>query len=134
MKKRTIYLIGMVVAGITILGFSLNSTFNPKHRVISEEKAAFLIPADELQYFFANNEQTAVEKYMDHVLEVSGQITEVGEQSIVLDKRVQVNFLADSPSTLTEGDMLTIKGRCIGFDELLLQVKIDQATVKDITN
>jgi hypothetical protein len=132
-KKLTLAIIGLLV-GIGALGVILNSTFNPKPRVIAKEKVAFTIPADELQYFFAHNEQVAIEKYMDQVLEISGQVTEIGDQSIVLDKRVQVNFLSNALENLTEGDELTIKGRCVGFDELLLQVKIDQALVKDITN
>lgn len=126
--KKVLIVIGLLI-GLVFLGFALNATFNPKHRDIKTESASFLIPADDLQYFFANNENEAVQKYMDKVLEVSGQVTEATKNSIVLDKRVHVNFLTDSIPVLKEGDLLTIKGRCIGFDELLLQVKIDQASI-----
>ena len=127
-KKLGIAITGLLV-GVVALGFILNATLNPKPRVIANEKAAFLIPADELQYFFANNEETASQKYMDKVLEVSGQVTEIEGKSIVLDNRVLVNFLTDTGNGLNEGEELVIKGRCVGFDELLLQVKIDQAEI-----
>ena len=126
--KKLLIAIGLLV-GLASLGFVLNSILNPTHRDIKAERASFLVPAAELQYFFAENEVEAVGKYMDKVLEVSGQITEVAPNSIILDKRVQVNFLSDSLKAFDEGDRLTIKGRCIGFDELLSQVKIDQATI-----
>ena len=94
MKKRKGYIIVLVVLALVILGsLAYNMTFNSKHREISKEDAAYQIAADELQYFFANNETSLVQKYMDKVLEVSGIITEIEEYSIVLDKRVMVNFL-----------------------------------------
>ena len=127
-KKLGIAVIGLLV-GVIALGLLLNATFNPKPRVIANEKAAFQIPADELQYFFANNDVTASQKYMDKVLEVFGEVTEVDEKSIVLDNRVLVNFLTITEEGLHEGEELVIKGRCVGFDELLLQVKIDQAEI-----
>lgn len=127
-KKLGVAIMGLLV-GVVALGFVLNATFNPKPRIIANEKAAFLIPADELQYFFANNEETASQKYMDKVLEVSGEVTEIEGKSVVLDNRVLVNFLTDTGNGLREGEELVIKGRCVGFDELLLQVKIDQAEI-----
>ncbi|WP_343488328.1 hypothetical protein [Allomuricauda sp. d1] len=132
MKKRRLYIIGLVVLALAILaGVAYNMTFNSKHREISKEEATFQIAADELQYFFANNEASSVQKYMDEVLEVSGTITEVEQNSIVLDKRVMVNFLANAENNFEDGQPIVIKGRCVGFDELLLQVKIDQASVID---
>ena len=87
-KKLGIAVIGLLV-GVVALGLLLNATFNPKPRVIANEKAAFQVPADELQYFFANNEETASQKYMDKVLEVLGEVTEIDGKSIVLEQGVQ---------------------------------------------
>lgn len=130
MKKRRSYIIGLVVLAIAVLGgFAYNMTFNAKHREIAKEEVDFTIAADELLYLFANDEEASVQKYMDKVLQISGNITEVELQSIVLDSRVQVNFSPNSESNFKKGQHTTIKGRCVGFDELLLQVKIDQATV-----
>ena len=130
MKKKLILALTGLLVGVTALGFVLNATFNPKHRVIANEEPAFFIPADELQYLFANDEQSAGKKYMDQVLKVSGKVTEVEGQSIVLDNRVLANLLTDTGKGLLQGEELIIKGRCVGFDELLLQVKIDQAEIK----
>jgi len=127
-KKLILALVGLIV-GVTTLGFILNATFNPKHRIIADEEAAFFVPADELQYLFANDELSAGQKYMDQVVEVSGKVTEFEGHSIVLDNRVLVNLLNDSTTGFQEGQELTVKGRCVGFDELLLQVKIDQAEI-----
>lgn len=129
MKKKLILAVVGLTVGVVALGAILNFTFNPKPRIIANEKAAFFIPADQLQNFFANNEETATQKYMDKVLKVSGEVTEFEGKSVILDNKVLINFLGDTIEGLREGEQLVIKGRCVGFDELLLQVRIDQAQI-----
>ncbi|MEO0572341.1 MAG: hypothetical protein AAF039_11605 [Bacteroidota bacterium] len=129
MKKKLILAITGLIVGVVALGAILNFTFNPKPRVIANEKAAFFIPADQLRDSFTANEGNATVKYMDKVLKVSGKITAIEGKSVVLDDKVLVNFLMDTVSGLLRGDDLVIKGRCVGFDELLLQVRIDQAKI-----
>lgn len=129
MKKKLILAIVGLIIGVAALGAILNFTFNPKPRIIANEKAAFFIPADQLQDFFANNEDTATQKYMDQVLKVSGVITEIEGKSVVLDHRVLINLLTDTAAGFHKGEELIIKGRCVGFDELLVQVRIDKAEI-----
>ncbi len=114
---------------IILSGFVIyDKVFNPAHREIAKEPAAFTIAADELQFHFADNQATAAQKYIDKVVETHGAVTEIGPNTIVLEDRVQVYFLNDLKQDLTIGEEINIKGRCVGFDELLLAVKIDQAT------
>lgn len=129
MKKKLILAIICLMVGLAALGAILNFTFNPKPRIIANEEAAFLIPADSLQNAFVNNEVKASQKYLDKALEVSGEVTDIDEKSVVLDNGVFINFLEGTSSGLRKGEKLVIKGRCVGFDELLLQVRIDQAKI-----
>lgn len=130
MRRRRPFIVGLMVLVLALLGgLVYNMTFHPKHREIAKEAPAFQLGADELHYLFANDEATAVPKYMDQVLQVSGTVTEMEETNIVLDQRVLVNFLPGAVSDFQDGQTIVIKGRCVGFDELLLQVKIDQATL-----
>ncbi|GMN09035.1 hypothetical protein MTsPCn9_05090 [Croceitalea sp. MTPC9] len=115
----------MVMAGAIIN----KKVINPEHREISEEKTDFTISAENLQFHFANDPGKATKKYMDRVVEISGNITEVEANSMVMSNRVQVDFLDSLNSQLNIDGNVTIKGRCVGFDELLLMVKIDQATI-----
>ena len=129
MKKKLILALSGLIVGVAALAFIISATLNGKHRVIADEEAVFFVPADELQYVFANDERSAGAKYMDQVIKVSGKVTDVEGHSIVLDNRVLVNLLNDATTAFQEGKELIIKGRCVGFDELLLQVKIDQAEI-----
>ena len=132
-KKRII--IGVLLfLTVLVAGMVYNVTFNSKHRVISEEAADYVLTAKNLQASFSANEAEAVTRYLDRVLQLSGQVTEVAGSSVVLDDRVQVNFLEGATDAYTLGQALTVKGRCVGYDELLLQVKLDQASFLENTN
>lgn len=120
----TISIILMIMAGAIIN----DKVINPKHREISEEKTEFSIEAEDLQFYFANDLEKATKKYMNKVVEVNGKVTEIESNTMVMSNRVQVDFLKTLNKPLEVNNNVTIKGRCVGFDELLMVVKIDQAT------
>jgi hypothetical protein len=128
-KKRIKYLtIGLGIL-IAVSGFVVYKTvINPEHREISKETTDFTVPAKDLQFHFAGNPNDATIKYIDKVIETNGLVTELGANTLVLENKVQVYFLNDIKSEIRIGDHLKVKGRCVGFDELLALVKIDQAT------
>ena len=135
MGNRKQLIIGIALISILLLATLVYKvTFDPEHRVIAEEQADYVLTAKELQASFSTNEQEAIAQYLDGVLQLSGQVTEVEEASVVLDDRVQVNFLEGATASYETGQALTVKGRCVGYDELLLQVKLDQATSLEQTN
>lgn len=128
-KKRIGYLV------LILLGLGLITSFivykkviNPEQREIFSEPTAFTIDAKDLQFDFLNNSKAATLKYTDKVIETYGTVTEVGPNFIIIAQKVQANFLEDNTQEIAIGDVVEIKGRCIGFDEFLLLVKIDQAT------
>ena len=51
---------------------------------------------------------------------------------IMLDNKIQIHLLNPEEQSINLGEIITIKGRCVGFDDLLEEVKIDQATIIDV--
>ena len=98
------------------------------HRNIAEEEAIVTISAEELQKNFSDENNTL--KLTDKVVKVSGIISAIEQKTtLVIDDKIQVDFNIDNQinKELIEGTMITIKGRCVGYDDLLEIVKIDQA-------
>lgn len=126
MNKKKILISGLVIASIVTL-LVYNYVFNSKHRNIAEEKATVVLSAGELHSDFTKNEILATTNYLDKVVEATGKITSVEGNDVVLNDGVQVSFNALNLKEHKEGEALTIKGRCVGYDELLELVKIDQA-------
>ena len=128
-KKRIRYIVWtLLVLGI-VTGFIVyKKIINPEHREIFEETTEFTLPAQDLQFYFLNNPEDANMEYMDKVVETYGTVTEIGANLVVLEDKIQANFLKENSQEIIVGDVIKIKGRCIGFDEFLLLVKMDQTT------
>ena len=128
MNKKKILISGLIIASVVTL-LVYNYVFNSKHRNIAEEKATVVLTANELHTDFSKNESLATTNYLDKVVKTTGEITAVEGNDVVLNDGVQVSFNAVNAKTHKEGATVTIKGRCVGYDELLELVKIDQATL-----
>ena len=128
MNKKKILISGLIIASIVTL-LVYNYVFNSKHRNIAEEKATVVLSANELHSNFETNESLATTNYLDKVVETTGKITSVEGNDVVLNDGVQVSFTTANVEQPKTGTAVTIKGRCVGYDELLELVKIDQATL-----
>ncbi|MDT0607774.1 OB-fold protein [Croceitalea rosinachiae] len=128
-KKRIGYIVLALLGLGLITGFIVyKKVINPEHREIFEESTDFIIDAEDLQFHFLNDPEAGTLKYMNKVIETYGTVTEVGSNLIIIEQKIQANFLESNTQKVLVGDVIRIKGRCIGFDEFLLLVKIDQAT------
>ncbi|MGB5982143.1 MAG: hypothetical protein WBG46_08370 [Nonlabens sp.] len=124
MKKWIVLFTALVTICATVYFFILN----PSHREIAEESVDYSMSAVELHWQFVTDEKNATEIYLDKVLEVKGSITSMNAREYELNAKIQVMTM-DSLSDLRKGQEASFKGRCIGYDELLEVVKIDQATL-----
>lgn len=123
MKKQVKIVIALVFVSLGLY-FAYNYIYQD-HRNIKGEKAVVSIPASELiSYFNKNNSK----KVLNKTVQVSGIITEINTKNIILDHKVQCSF--DSVlKNLNLNEIIIVKGRCIGFDELFEVVKIDQSSI-----
>ena len=95
------------------------------HRNIQFEKAQVIVSAEGLIDFFKKNES---EKVLKKTLEISGLLTESGSKSLIIDNKVQCSFNFEIKGFKID-QKITIKGRCIGYDELFEIAKIDQSSI-----
>lgn len=97
-------------------------------RNVTGEDAAYTLTAESLTADYQAGQQTADAKYLNKTIAVSGVVTTVADSVVTLNDKVFCGFekKMDEP----EGKEVTIKGRCIGYDELFGEVKLDQCTLK----
>ncbi len=98
-------------------------------RDVSSEESAFSVPANGLAGEYAANANAANAKYLNRAIEIKGRVTAVKDSIIILDDKVVCGFDAAPAATAVDKN-ITVKGRCIGFDELFGEVKLDQCTIK----
>lgn len=124
MKKGIIIVLIIAVLGGIGAYFYV---FHKPHRNPSEEKASYELAAVELAMEFKQNQAAANEKYIDKVVEISGTAMDVRDTYIIMDNVVNCNAVEghDFQGSIQAGDELIIKGRVIGYDDLLEEVKLD---------
>lgn len=102
------------------------------HRDISAEKGSYTITATEIFSEFQTNEKNANTKYLDKTIEVAGDISniDVATKSIVINDKLFATFKDVIPKTIQSNSKIKIKGRFIGYDALVEELKMDQCVVE----
>jgi hypothetical protein len=126
MKKKVILFFLL----ICIVSFGVYSYLYKSHRNISDEKASYSLNTNQLIEEYSNDEDLANSTYLDKVISVSGKVTQINvkEKSITVDEKLS-GLVINDLSQIKVNDSIIFKGRFIGYDELLEEVKMDQITI-----
>jgi hypothetical protein len=120
-KTLPIFVIFLIV--ISILG---HRYMYKSHRDISMEKADFSYTSDDLIEEFSNNVDLATKKFLDKTIQLSGQITEIETENFTLNNSIICYSDSLTIKHLKLMIRINVKGRSIGYDELLDDIKLDQ--------
>lgn len=97
-------------------------------RDIQAEETAFSVTAKSITQEFTTNVEASNKKYLEKPITVSGIVTSVNATEVIIDNSVNCNFLK-ADASIKNGQNITVKGRVIGYDDLLGEVKIDQCNI-----
>ena len=131
-KGLKIFLIIAVVGMITGLS-TVYYVFNKPHRNVEGETPSFTMNATALYTEYSSDEEASNLKFADKVVQVSGEIAELSidgyQVSVVLNDEMEgVSCALDSMTidnnksaidALKIGDLITLKGKCDGFDMIM---------------
>ena len=123
MKKKIL----LFVFTLCLFFLGYNYLF-PDHRTINQEDALFNVEASILFDEFIDNSKQAENKYLNQTITVSGVITSFNPENIMINNKIFCKF----DTIMTEiniNDSTVVKGRCIGYDELLEEIKLDQCSI-----
>lgn len=124
MKKWIIIIVILVVAAF----FGYNYIYQD-HRTIENESAEFTITSLVIEREFSENMKTAETKYLNKTAEITGLVSEININNITLNDKVFCQFSKALKASIKYNSNLKVKGRVIGYDDLLEQVKLDQCTI-----
>ena len=101
------------------------------HRDIASESADFTLSVAKLQQEHALDDSLFNKKYADKTLEISGKITNIDAvaHAIVIDEKVSAVFADSILPKMTLQQPIHIKGRFVGYDDLLEEFSVDQANL-----
>jgi hypothetical protein len=130
MKKPLIAILVLII--LAVLGGAIY--YNRPQRSVASEKGIEVMAAD-LVKEYQENEHVANGKYLDKAIQVSGVIADVsknqdGKPTITLSSNDAMTgvfcTLKESPTNISAGSSITIKGICSG---MLSDVRIREAII-----
>lgn len=118
--------IGAILAAILVYNYVYQD-----HRNIETEKPTFTVSAIELSEAFQQDEMIATETYLNQTILVKGVVREMNKETAMMEPNVffalsENEHTTDSPKLHTN---IQIKGRCIGYDSILEEIKFDQSVI-----
>lgn len=123
-KKTKIILFSILVVGI--VGFAaFNYVMHGGARNLSNEDAAFTVSSKNITNEFASNTEIANKKYLEKAIIIKGTVTKITNKEIIIDNTIICNLKELDPS-IQKNQVITLKGRVVGYDDLMGEIKLDQ--------
>ena len=125
MKRKII----LTVLAISILGaFGYYYVCYGGARNVSTEEAAFTVSSKSIIEEFGSNIEKSNTKYLEKAIAIKGNITKITQKQIIIDNTIICDLKELNPS-IKEGQLITLKGRVVGYDDLMGELKLDQCLV-----
>lgn len=126
MKKKLLIVCFFVI----IIAFLVYNYVYKSHRDISNEKESFAISVIDLKNDYRKNDSLANAKYLDKTIVIYGKITSLDLANRILSVDTSLSaILKESGVSLNLNDSIKLKGRFIGYDDLLEEFKMDECSV-----
>nr|WP_315256293.1 hypothetical protein [uncultured Flavobacterium sp.] len=131
-KKTAIVIAGLLLAVSAGIYLYYGVVFK-EARNIESEMPDFSIAATKLIYDYNSNPEKADLLYLNKTIEITGKVTKETDSVVILENTVFCLFTQKTKDRLINSKV-TVKGKCIGYDELFQEVKIDQCTINKQNN
>ena len=106
-------------------------TYNKPHKDFSAAQTDITLEAAKLYEHYQNDLSDANLKFLDKVLLVNGPVTELNSRLVIIGDNIVCSL--DSSHVLDTSiklyDEISVRGRCIGYDDLFEEVRIDHCFI-----
>ncbi len=106
-------------------------TYNKPHKDFSSAQADITLDAAKLYEHYQNNLSDANSKFLDKILLVNGPVTELNSNLVIMKGNIvcslDSSYVLDTSIKLY--DEISVRGRCIGYDDLFGEVRIDHCFI-----
>ncbi|WMW77229.1 hypothetical protein RF683_06940 [Flavobacterium sp. 20NA77.7] len=129
MTNKTKLIIVFIALSVVLGYFSFNYIMYGGARDIQKEESAYNVSSKAIIEEFSKNTNAATKKYIDKSIEIKGVITSVNDSLVSIDESVICKMKEISKSSSTVGKSVSVKGRIIGFDDLMEEIKLDECVI-----
>jgi len=131
-NKKKYWTIFRFFLPLSIIGLIIiYNTYNKPHKDFDKSPFEVTIESRELISLYQDNTDNANTRFLNKILLVIGTITNIETSIIILDNGIVCTL--DPSQIITEeiniNNKVSVKGRCIGYDDLLEEVRIDHSFI-----
>ena len=125
LKKNKLILTFLFVLGM--IGFAFYTLAIESPTSIENRKVDFTGSADELLLKITDH----TEEWQDKIVVVSGEVSSSDDKGIMLSRKIycQLKQVTDLQK-INPSNNISLKGRIIGYDDLLEELKLDQCIIQ----
>lgn len=125
--KRNRVLFGIVALVLLAIGLwsSYQYVFSAP-KTTSQITATYRGKAKEFNYLVTEN----LSQWTGKVIQLTGTVTEINDDGILLNGTIYCQFESKAHlQPITKNQRIVIKGKFVGFDELLMETKLNQCII-----
>jgi len=111
---------------ILIISFFYFFAYQNKHTDWVNLKPEISLSAKELLERFQSEDNNEL---INMVVQISGSVSSIDDSLFLLDKVVVCKPAPNTTVNFNKKDSINIKGRCIGYDNLLMEVRLDNVVL-----
>jgi len=127
-RKKTALIIAVVFVVISGGIYFYYGYLFKEARNIASESPDLSITAAKLLEDYNSDPKKADSLYLNRTIEITGTVTQKTDSVITLENTVFCLFTQKIKNKLSNSKII-VKGKCIGYDELFQEVKLDQCTL-----
>lgn len=119
----------ILLAVLAVISIFIYNYIYQNHRNINNENAEYNLTSVDILNKFSIDPVNSEKKYLNKTIEVIGTITNQTKNTMTLDHVVFCQFTTNINIQLKDNSQIKIKGRFIGYDDLLEEIKLDQCNI-----
>ncbi len=128
MKKSVKIVLVLFLFGVIAYFGARYYAYHFGQRDLQSEETQFTVSSTKIVNEFVSNVELANHKYLEKPVVITGKVTTISGKNIILDQSINCTFEKEDPS-IKENQMIHVKGRVIGFDDLLGELKVDMCNL-----
>jgi hypothetical protein len=97
-------------------------------RNVSSEEAVFNVSSKSIIAEFDSDIDKSNAKYLEKAIAVKGTVSKITDKQVIIDNTI-VCDLKESDPVIKKDQMVTLKGRVVGYDDLMGEVKLDECSI-----
>ena len=126
LSKKNKFIITILLV-FSVIGFTIYTYAMRPPTAIENKKIDFSGSSDELLLKIIDH----TEEWQDKIVVVSGEVTNIDENGVMLSSKIYCQLKQTTElQKINLSNNISLKGRIIGYDDLLEELKLDQCIIQ----